>query len=129
MYLDCTKSNVCMNDMFISQLGMVVLGFYVVMHLPKTYNNFDLWFLCQFYVCVCVRACVCVCVLGIYLMSFNLTSNSLHLGIIFVTIRNNNTHKYLESRFATHIPHESHVHIFYLHLKYHYGSFITHGWY
>lgn len=103
MYLDCTKSNVCMNDMFISQLGMVVLGFYVVMHLPKTYNNFDLWFMPIY---------VCVCVLGIYLMSFNLTSNSLHLGVIFVTIRNNNTCKYLESRFAIHIPRESHVHIF-----------------
>jgi hypothetical protein len=58
MYLDCTKSNVCMNDMFISQLGMVVLGFYVVMHLPNFFNNFDLWFLCQFYVFVCVRVCV-----------------------------------------------------------------------
>jgi hypothetical protein len=80
MYLDCTKSNVCVNDMSISQLGMVVLGFYVVMHLPKTYNNFDLWFLCQFYVFVCM------CVLGNYLMSFNLTSNSLHLGITSETI-------------------------------------------
>jgi hypothetical protein len=72
------------------------------------YQKLIIILICGFY----ANLCVCVCVLGIYLMSFNLTSNSLHLGVIFVTIRNNNTCKYLESRFATHIPRESHVHIF-----------------